>query len=68
MRDLVLELSIQLERLLGQLCDDRACVTPEHAEVRELINRAKVQLRDVAVLQIHINDGPGYVRRLTNDG
>ena len=55
MRDLVLELSIQLERLLDRLCDEKACVTPEHAEVRELISRAKDALKNVTVTEVHFD-------------
>lgn len=59
MRDLVLELSIQLERCLSQLCDEKACVTPEHVEVRELIDRAKQALKSVTVVtSMHIEPTP----------
>jgi hypothetical protein len=56
LRDLVLELSITLERHLSQLCDEKACVTPEHIETRALIRRAKEALTNTMVVNVHLNE------------
>jgi hypothetical protein len=40
---LLQEVTDRLEYHLNQVCDARACETPEHAVTRELIERAREQ-------------------------
>lgn len=41
MRELVQELTDRLEHHLNQLCDAKACETPEHAVTRRLITTGR---------------------------
>lgn len=45
MRDLTDELADRLEYHLNQLCDEKACVTPEHAYARKLIEQARRRVK-----------------------
>lgn len=63
---LVQQLLDRLQYHLNQVCDERACETPEHEETRALIDRAKAALKNVVLMDIHLDPlprtGPFYPR------
>lgn len=55
MKDLTDELANRLEYHLNQLCDEKACETPEHAYTRKLIEQARRRVK------VHINQPQSIV-------
>jgi hypothetical protein len=54
---LLQQLTDRLEYHLNQVCDARACETPEHEETRELIALARQALKtSITGVTIHLNE------------